>query len=386
MVAAGEGQRIHERSRLHHSDPVGGRRLDDLQQALFETQAVRHHQAGPAQRRRLGGRGGERVRVGAGRDQHLDPGGVAGHVAHDIPQDRGRGHDLHREASPRRGGGGSGAAAPGDDEHQCRRRSRPAMPIGSSCPSPPRSRMRMIINAIVGRPCRHSQADRVAEAVAALLRGEGIRFTPARRLVVRALAEAAPGPQAAGDLHAALRDRLPLSSLYRTLAVLEEARRPGQGARRRRGRPLRAGRVARSATTTTWCASPAARCATSASTRPPRTPSPASWRTSPGGPATGPPATASTSKGPAPRAGPPSRQRRRRRPRLRRAHRRGGLGLHHPRRAPHRGHRPQRLREVDARSTPWPGCSCPGAATSKCWAGLPARRAAGWPTCSRPPR
>jgi Fe2+ or Zn2+ uptake regulation protein len=61
------------------------------------------------------------------------------------------------------------------------------------------------------------------QAVESLLRGEGIRFTPARRLVVRSL-KAAPGPQSAGDLHAALRGHLPLSSLYRTLAVLEEAR------------------------------------------------------------------------------------------------------------------------------------------------------------------
>ena len=66
------------------------------------------------------------------------------------------------------------------------------------------------------------QEGRIPEAVESLLRGAGIRFTPARRLVVRTL-EAAPGPQSAGDLHTALRDRLPLSSLYRTLTVLEEA-------------------------------------------------------------------------------------------------------------------------------------------------------------------
>ena len=50
-----------------------------------------------------------------------------------------------------------------------------------------------------------------------------MRFTQARRLVVRALADAA-GPQSAGDLHAVLGRGLPLSSLYRTLTVLEEAR------------------------------------------------------------------------------------------------------------------------------------------------------------------
>ncbi|MBM3696048.1 MAG: transcriptional repressor, partial [Actinobacteria bacterium] len=45
---------------------------------------------------------------------------------------------------------------------------------------------------------------------------------PARRLVVEALSRAA-GPLAAGDLHERLGGRVPLSSLYRTLAVLEEA-------------------------------------------------------------------------------------------------------------------------------------------------------------------
>ncbi|MBN2113141.1 MAG: transcriptional repressor [Acidimicrobiia bacterium] len=68
-----------------------------------------------------------------------------------------------------------------------------------------------------------AQADRAEQAVAELLADEGLRFTPARRLVVRALADA-PGPLTTGDLHTALRSRLPLSSLYRTLTVLAAAR------------------------------------------------------------------------------------------------------------------------------------------------------------------
>jgi Fur family ferric uptake transcriptional regulator len=67
------------------------------------------------------------------------------------------------------------------------------------------------------------QADQAEQAVESLLQTQSVRFTRARRLVVRALAEAA-GPQSAGDLHATLRRHLPLSSLYRTLTVLEEAR------------------------------------------------------------------------------------------------------------------------------------------------------------------
>jgi Fur family ferric uptake transcriptional regulator len=67
------------------------------------------------------------------------------------------------------------------------------------------------------------QADRVEHAVGGLLGSQNVRFTPARRLVVRTLAGAG-GPITAGDLHERLRQDIPLSSLYRSLAVLEEAR------------------------------------------------------------------------------------------------------------------------------------------------------------------
>jgi Fur family ferric uptake transcriptional regulator len=66
-----------------------------------------------------------------------------------------------------------------------------------------------------------SQPDQAEQAVGTVLAGRGLRFTPARRLVVRTLAGAG-GPLGARDLHDALRARLPLSSLYRSLAVLEE--------------------------------------------------------------------------------------------------------------------------------------------------------------------
>ena len=68
-----------------------------------------------------------------------------------------------------------------------------------------------------------STADRAEQSVARLLRSREVRLTAARRLVVRALAEA-DGPRAAADLHRSLRRQIPLSSLYRTLAVLEQSR------------------------------------------------------------------------------------------------------------------------------------------------------------------
>ncbi|CAN5249056.1 ferric iron uptake transcriptional regulator [soil metagenome] len=49
-----------------------------------------------------------------------------------------------------------------------------------------------------------------------------VRYTNGRRVVVEALG-LEPGPRSAADLHDRIGPRVPLSSLYRTLAVLEEA-------------------------------------------------------------------------------------------------------------------------------------------------------------------
>lgn len=49
-----------------------------------------------------------------------------------------------------------------------------------------------------------------------------IRYTKGRKAVVEALARAT-GPMSAAELGEALRSRVPLSSIYRTLSVLEEA-------------------------------------------------------------------------------------------------------------------------------------------------------------------
>ncbi len=49
-----------------------------------------------------------------------------------------------------------------------------------------------------------------------------MRFTPARRSVVEIL-ETSPGPQSAADLIVAVEGAVPISSLYRTLSVLEDS-------------------------------------------------------------------------------------------------------------------------------------------------------------------
>jgi Fur family transcriptional regulator, ferric uptake regulator len=54
------------------------------------------------------------------------------------------------------------------------------------------------------------------------LRQHGIRYTTGRRAVISALA-GAEGPRSAAELHADLAPAVPLSSLYRSLTVLEEA-------------------------------------------------------------------------------------------------------------------------------------------------------------------
>lgn len=58
--------------------------------------------------------------------------------------------------------------------------------------------------------------------VAARLAERDARFTPSRRRVVRFLSSA-DGPVSASGLHTGLDGAVPLSSLYRTLTVLEEA-------------------------------------------------------------------------------------------------------------------------------------------------------------------
>jgi Fur family ferric uptake transcriptional regulator len=56
--------------------------------------------------------------------------------------------------------------------------------------------------------------DRLADA--------GVRYTGGRRRVMAAL-ERAGGPLSAAEIHDALRGGVPISTVYRTLAVLEEA-------------------------------------------------------------------------------------------------------------------------------------------------------------------
>ena len=54
------------------------------------------------------------------------------------------------------------------------------------------------------------------------LSGQGVRYTKGRRAVVAALSHA-DGPKSAAELHDDLGDGVPLSSLYRSLTVLEES-------------------------------------------------------------------------------------------------------------------------------------------------------------------
>ena len=62
----------------------------------------------------------------------------------------------------------------------------------------------------------------IDQAVETRLRSRRVRYTTARRTVVGVL-HRAPGPMSAGEIHQAVEGRVPLSSIYRTLNVLEEA-------------------------------------------------------------------------------------------------------------------------------------------------------------------
>jgi Fur family transcriptional regulator, ferric uptake regulator len=58
--------------------------------------------------------------------------------------------------------------------------------------------------------------------IANRLQERDIRLTSGRRTIVRSLG-IADGPRSASDLYSAIGDAVPLSSIYRSLAVLEEA-------------------------------------------------------------------------------------------------------------------------------------------------------------------
>jgi len=58
--------------------------------------------------------------------------------------------------------------------------------------------------------------------VATMLAEKDVRYTRARRLVVEAL-DGADGPRTAAQIHSSVSGDVPLSSLYRTLTVLEVA-------------------------------------------------------------------------------------------------------------------------------------------------------------------
>ena len=85
----------------------------------------------------------------------------------------------------------------------------------------------------VSEPASDVPIDRGLEReVERQLAAAGARYTAKRRHVVGTL-HAAEGPLSAGELHAAMRHEVPLSTLYRTLSVLEEAGvvEPHHGAR-----------------------------------------------------------------------------------------------------------------------------------------------------------
>ena len=65
------------------------------------------------------------------------------------------------------------------------------------------------------------QRNDTLQAARLRLEARHLRFTQARRRVLEAL-DRSSGPQSAADLVTAIQDSVPLSSLYRTLSVLEE--------------------------------------------------------------------------------------------------------------------------------------------------------------------
>jgi Fur family ferric uptake transcriptional regulator len=82
--------------------------------------------------------------------------------------------------------------------------------------------MRIVLMIVPRREAAAVTAPGVDREVEQRLRSRHVRYTQGRRAVVAALAQS-DGPRSAAELHAAIGPAVPLSSLYRSLAVLEEA-------------------------------------------------------------------------------------------------------------------------------------------------------------------
>jgi Fur family ferric uptake transcriptional regulator len=74
----------------------------------------------------------------------------------------------------------------------------------------------------MGTPYQRGGSIAIDQHVVERLTAVGARFTAARRAVLEELLRSG-GPRSAAEVHEDLRRSIPLSSLYRSLAVLEEA-------------------------------------------------------------------------------------------------------------------------------------------------------------------
>nr|PZN32608.1 MAG: hypothetical protein DIU67_07895 [Actinomycetota bacterium] len=194
---------VERRGDLEDGDAVGDESGEDAQQALLEAEAVGHDQVGAGHAGRLLGGRLELVGIGAGRDEHLDGRLVAGDRRDDVAEDVGGDDDARLPALPSAAGGEQG----GEDHRD-----------GRCLPHPVtynENRSQIEVITPVSVSSHHRQVEsRLADS--------GVRYTPGRRAVVDVLGSA-EGPLGAAEIHERLHGRVPLSSVYRTLAVLEEA-------------------------------------------------------------------------------------------------------------------------------------------------------------------
>lgn len=82
--------------------------------------------------------------------------------------------------------------------------------------------LRIVINIKKPKPPTRGLTPGLEHDISARLAESEARFTKGRREVTAALLDA-DGPRSAAELHDVIGDKVPLSSLYRSLAVLEEA-------------------------------------------------------------------------------------------------------------------------------------------------------------------
>src|SRR5690606_36238034 len=192
---------------------------ESFDQSFLQAETVGDDQIRRADRRHLASRGSELVGIHPRSHQYREFGVVAHHSGDDVSENRGGGDHTGAVVGRR-----AGVAC---DEHRCqasgRQPPRQRCPPGSENENHYHDRLQYSASALrtESEAVPERRTAELHEAVKRRLEEHNIRYTAGRRSLVTTLVRI-EGPESAAELHRRMSD-VPLSSLYRSLMVLDEA-------------------------------------------------------------------------------------------------------------------------------------------------------------------